>query len=127
MESRMKRWAGVSLLVLLATSAGITFDRHCPGCIDRGRVNKSCEWTDDMVFPIDVNNPTHRRHLIADAQLAEDLATRRADAEFNHLYGVEAHGGLVDSGRLRKECMANLMNVIQANHQVTEQQVQGVR
>ncbi|MGH9422353.1 MAG: hypothetical protein ACRD3J_20420, partial [Thermoanaerobaculia bacterium] len=97
--------------------------RHCPSCIDRSRVNKACGWTSDSAFPIDWNNPAHRQHLVADAQLAEDLAIRHGDAEFNRLYGVEGHGGLIDGGRVVKGCMTQLVTAIESNHAVTPGQI----
>jgi hypothetical protein len=48
----------------------------CPGCIDRNRVNTACKWTGDTAFPIDPQNRVHQQHLVADAQLAEELAIR---------------------------------------------------
>jgi hypothetical protein len=119
----MRRLLATSALLLLAVAGGVGFDRHCPSCIDRSRVNKVCAWTSDRVFPIDWNNPAHRQHLIADAQLAEDLAIRRADAEFNRLHGVEAHGGLIDGGGVVKGCMARLVSAIETNHAVTPGQI----
>jgi hypothetical protein len=61
----MKPW----LLVLVVTSGGIgaTYVR-CPGCIDRNRVNKTCEWSGDTAFPIDPENAAYQKHLVADAQ-----------------------------------------------------------
>jgi hypothetical protein len=38
------RFVAPSLLLLAAVSTGVAFARHCPGCIDRGRVNRACEW-----------------------------------------------------------------------------------
>jgi hypothetical protein len=119
----MKRLVAPSLLFLIAAWSGIAFARHCPGCIDRSRVNKNCEWTGDTAFAIDRTNPAQRRHLVADAQLAEDLAIRRADAEFNRLYGYEAHGGLIDHGRVVRECMGRLVGAIQSNHAVAPMQI----
>jgi hypothetical protein len=119
----MRHVLAPSLLLLVAVSSGVAFARHCPGCIDRSRVNKGCEWTGDTAFPIDWNNLPHRQHLVGDAQLAEDLAIRHADAEFYRLYGYEAHGGLIDNGRVVRECMARLVGMIQTNHAVTTQQI----
>jgi hypothetical protein len=119
----MKRLGASAVLLLGAVSTGVVFARHCPGCIERSRVNKACEWTGDVAFPIDWNNSAHRQHLVADAQLAEDLAIRHADAEFNRLYGYEAHGGLIDSGRVVRECMAQLVGAIEANHAVTLERI----
>jgi len=119
----MRRFVAPSLLLLAAAFSGIGLARHCPGCIDRSRVNKGCEWTGDAAFQIDRNNSAQRQHLVADAQLAEDLAIRHADAEFNRLYGSEAHGGLIDNGRVVRECMARLVGAIEANHAVTPEQI----
>jgi hypothetical protein len=97
------------------------------GCIDRHRVNPGCEWTGDVTFPIDTRNATHLKHLVADAQLAEELATRYADMEHERRFGYGGHGGLVDGGRLRADCLARLVSVIQANHAVTSAQVHAAR
>jgi hypothetical protein len=99
----------------------------CPDCIDRTRVNKACEWTGDTVFPIDPREPAHWRHLVADAQLAEELAIRHADAEFSRRFGVEHHGGLIDNGRFRRECLSRLFGAIEANHGVTPDQIRVAR
>jgi hypothetical protein len=119
----MRQLLAPTLLLLIAASSGVTFARHCPGCIDRSRVNKSCEWTGDTLFPIDWNNPAHQQHLVGDAQLAEDLAIRHADAEFGRRFGIEHHGGLIDNGRVVRECMARLVAAIETNHAVTMQQI----
>src|SRR5258706_9480862 len=83
-----------------------------PGGIDRSRVNANCEWTGDSSFPIDQQNTAHQQHLVADAQLAEELAIRYADAEHKRLFGYEGHGGLIDNGQLSVGCMATLVDVI---------------
>lgn len=92
-------------------------------CFDRDRVNKNCAWTNDTAFPLDLQNPAHQQHLIYDGQLAEDLAIRFADAEHKRLFGSEAHGGLIEGGRLRERCMARLVDVIEQSHAVTAEQV----
>jgi len=111
------------LLVALAVFTGVGIARYCPGCIDRGRVNKGCQSTGDSAFSIDWQDTSHWRHLTADAQLAEDLAIRYADAEFNRVDGYEAHGGLIEQGRVRNECMARLATAIETNHDVTSDQI----
>jgi hypothetical protein len=124
----MKRSLPPWLLVLVVTSGGIGAAYvRCPGCIDRNRVNKTCEWSGDTAFPIDQATAAHQKHLVADAQLAEELAIRYADAEFNRLYGYEAHGGLIDHGRVRNECMARLVAIIETTHAVTTEQVEVAR
>lgn len=115
-------------LLLVVMCGGITATYiTCPGCIDRTRVNSACEWSGDTRFEIDPRTPAHQRHLVSDAQLAEELAIRHADSEFNRLYGYEAHGGLIDGGRVRNECMARLVRRIETDHSVTAEQVQRAR
>jgi len=97
------------------------------GCIDRHRVNPGCEWTGDVTFPIDTRNSTDLEHLVADAQLAEELAIRYADMENERRFGYGARGGLVDGGRVRADCIARLVSVIQTNHAVTSKQVHAAR
>jgi hypothetical protein len=109
-------------LVVMAGGVWATYST-CPGCIDRSRVNKACEWTDDTAFPIDPQNAAHRTHLVSDAHLAEELAIRHADAEFGRRFGVEHHGGLIDGGRLRRECLSRMLQAIENNHGVTSGQV----
>jgi hypothetical protein len=94
-----------------------------PGCIARDRVNKNCDWTGDSRFTLDPENAAHQRHLIADAQLVEELGIRYADAEFGKRFGVEHHGGLLDSGRVRGECLARMSQAIENNHDVTAAQI----
>ena len=76
-------------LVLVAVMAvSLAVNRAiCLGCVDRHRGNRTCEWTGDTAFPIDVRNPAHWEHLVGDAQLAEELAIRYADTEFARRFG----------------------------------------
>ncbi len=112
------------VLVVMSAAIGAAYAHvGCAGCIDRNRVNKHCEWMGDTAFPIQSQDAAHQKHLVADAQLAEDLAIRYADAEFDRLYGYEAHGGLIDNGRVVKECMARLVAAIENNHAVTSEQI----
>jgi hypothetical protein len=113
-------------LVVMAGGVGTTYVT-CPGCIDRSRVNNACEWTGDVVFPIDPQNPAHRVHLVGDAQLAEELAIRYADAEHGRRFGVEHHGGLLEGGRVRNGCLSRMLRAIEVNHQVSAAAVQAAR
>jgi hypothetical protein len=70
---------------------------------------------------------SHQKHLVADAHLAEELAIRRADAEFGRRFGVEHHGGLIDNGRFRRECLVRMFDAIQSNHRVTSEQIRFAR
>jgi len=110
-----------SVLVLAATWA------RCPGCLDRTRLNESCVWTGDTSFRIDHDIPAHQQHLVHDAQLAEDLAVRYADAAHQRLYGSPGHGGLIERKRVVKECMARLVTSIETTHAVTVQDIESAR
>lgn len=124
----MRPFLAPFVLLLLVMTGGISATYvTCPGCIDRNRVNKRCEWTGDAAFPIDPPNTAHQAHLIADAQLAEELAIRYADAEFNRLCGHDGHGGLLENGRVRNACMARLVDVITKSHAVTAEQIHAAR
>ena len=61
----MKPWVP---LVASAAIVAVTWVR-CPGCLDRSRLNESCEWTGDTTFPLDPNNPTHQQRLVHDAPI----------------------------------------------------------
>jgi len=116
------------LVGLLVMAGGVsTTYVTCPGCIDRNRVNKSCEWTGDRTFAIDPLSAGHQQHLAGDAHLAEELAIRYADFEFGRRFGVEHHGGLLESGRIRNECLSRMLGAIEANHSVTPDQVHVAR
>lgn len=95
----------------------------CPGCIDPSRVNSGCEWTGDTAFPIDPQNAAHQKHLVSDAHIAEELAIRHADVESGRRFGVEYHGGVLDGGRLRRECLSRMLHAIENNHDATYEQV----
>jgi hypothetical protein len=124
----LRRFAALWFVLLLVVCALIGAKRAgCPGCIDMNRDNPTCEWRGDAQFRFDAANPAHHQHLVSDAQLAEEIAIRSADAEHGRLYGFEGHGGLVDRGRVRNACMARLVSRIQSNHGVTAQQIQVAR
>ena len=124
----MRRFLAPWLLLLVGMFGGIAATYvGCPGCIERDRVNSTCEWTGDTTFPLDSQNPAHQQHLIKDAQLAEDLAVRFADTEHKRLSGYKGHGGLIDNGRVVKECMARLFTTIENDHFVTSEEIQVAR
>ena len=99
----------------------------CPGCIDRTRINSACEWTGDTAFGIDPRHAAHQKHLVSDAHIAEELAIRHADAEAGRRFGVEGHGGLIDGGRLTRECLSRMLHAIENNHGVRSEQVRLAR
>lgn len=118
------------LAAFAVTAAAVLTYTRCPGCIPRDRVNDTCEWTETARFPLDLRNPAHQQHLVEDAQLAEELGIRYADAEHGRRYGVEHHGGLLENGRVRADCLAEMFHAVEATHDVTPAQVhlaRGVR
>ncbi len=120
----MKRLSVAAIAALAVMSAGVwTTYTVCPGCVDRGRANSSCEWTGDTAFGVNPLDVAHRRHLVADAHLAEELAVRYADGEFGRRFGVDHHGGLLDAGRFRRECLDRMLRAVEQHHQVTSTQV----
>lgn len=100
---------------------------YATGCIDRSRLNSSCEWTNDSSVALDLTLPADRQHLIADAQLAEGLAVRRADTEHKQRFGYGGHGGLIEHGRVLHECFGALANRIERDHGVTAAQIDEAR
>jgi hypothetical protein len=117
MEARKNRTRLCRLLLMVVLT----------GCIDRDRVNRHCEWTGDTAFHIDPRNGAHQQHLVHDAQLAEDLAVRYADAEHLRRFGYDGHGGLIDKGGVVGDCMARLVSTIEEHHSVTPEQVYAAR
>jgi hypothetical protein len=100
---------------------------RCPGCIPRDRVNKTCEWTGDARFSLEPQNPAHQEHLVEDAQLAEELGIRYADAEFGRRFGIEHHGGSLDNGRVRGDCLSRMFQAIESNHGATPDEIRLAR
>ena len=100
---------------------------RCPGCLQRGRVNAACEWRHDPAVPLDLARSLDRKHLVYDAQLAEDLAIRYADAEYRRRSGYDGHGGLIGDGNFRSRCMARLVDAIERNHAVTPDDIRVAR
>lgn len=120
----MKSLRAALLLGLAVMAGGVsTLYVTCPGCIDRGRINSACDWTGDTAFPVDASNAAHQKHLVSDAHIAEELAIRHADVEFGKRFGVEHHGGLIDGGSFRRECLSRMLLAIESNHRVTSEQV----
>lgn len=118
--------SGVVALAVISAAMWATYQK-CPGCIDRARANSNCEWTGDTAFAVDPLNVAHRRHLVADAHLAEELAVRHADWEFGRRFGFEHHGGLLDGGRFRGECLDRMLRALEQHHGVTREQVDVAR
>src|SRR6202008_2592072 len=83
--------------------------------------------TGDTRRPLDSGNADHRAHLTEDAQLAEELAIRNADAEHGRRFAVAHHGGLLDNGRFRQACLSQMFRAIEDNHGVSADEIQLAR
>ena len=108
-------------------SLSIVFLVSASGCLPRDRFNKSCEWTGDSAFQLDLQKPRDQQHLIQDAQLAEELRVRYADFKHKEATGYEGHGGLLDGGQFGNDCQAKLDRLIARTHGVTAQQIADAR
>jgi hypothetical protein len=97
------------------------------GCLDRTRVNTECRWSADDARPLDVQQWPQQRHLYEDVAIAEELAIRYADHVHKERFGSDAHGGLIEGGRLRDRCMATLVNAIANTHNLTPDRVEQAR
>jgi hypothetical protein len=111
------------LLLAVASLGAVVTLARCPGCIPRDRVNDRCAWTEVTGVPLDLGNSADWAHLVEDAQLAEELAIRYADAEHGRRFGVAHHGGLLENGRVRQECLSRLFETIEISHDVSSGQI----
>jgi hypothetical protein len=102
------------VLPILLLLAGLT------GCVRREGLNTSCQWPNEAPSPLDVHDPAHWRHLVADARFAEELAIRHGDS-FRGRETVEERGRRVD------QCTARLFTWIVRLHDVSLDDVQRAR
>jgi hypothetical protein len=87
-------------------------------CVDRTRVNNECDWRPESVRTLDLENPQDVAHLYEDAELVAEMGLRYADSMRERLYGIEGHGGLLEGGRYRDECLAKLTAVVASSHHI---------
>lgn len=83
--------------------------------------NSGCEWPQEIAAPLDLSRSAEARHLSGDAERAEDLAIRYADARRGPHSG-HFEGG-AEYGLARDQCMARLFQIVGSNHGVTEEQI----
>ncbi len=86
------------------------------GCIRRDGRNSDCRWPGETS-----NHPVSASHLSADAEFAEDLAVRYADAHF----GLRSPNPSENYGAERDRCMERLFEEIGKEHGVSVEQVSG--
>jgi hypothetical protein len=92
----------------------------CTACINVPR-NPNCAWSDEAAIPLDLNKAEHRRHLGADARVAEELAIRYADVTRGHRSGHYAGADTYHRGR--DQCLAALAREIASRHRIQPSQV----
>lgn len=83
------------------------------GCIG-GSKDPNCQWPPHQARVLDLSSRSDRRHLADDAQTAEDLAIRHADASRSPDW--QANRG--EYRRVREECRARLNASIAQQHSV---------
>jgi hypothetical protein len=97
----MNRPLGLFLFVLALT-----------GCAHRAQPNSNCDWPPEIAGARDAHE---------DAEFAEDLAIRYADARRGPHSGH--FDGMAEYGRTRDQCMVKLFQIVGSNHGVTQEQV----
>ncbi len=91
-------------------------------CTQHTHPNSNCEWPKETATTaLNPSRPSQQRHLSDDAEFAEDLAIRYADARAGPHSGH--FEGMAEYGQARDKCMTVLLNVIGSSHSVTEEQV----
>jgi len=92
------------------------------GCSRHPQPNSNCEWPQETAErTLNPSHPSQQRHLSDDAEFAEDLAIRYADARRGPRSGH--FEGMAEYVRTRDQCMTALFKVIGSCHGVTEEQV----
>ncbi len=104
----MRTGARLVILMVFVLGAG--------GCVRRDGRNSDCRWPGETS-----DHPVSARHLSADAEFAEDLAIRYADAHF----GPRSPNPSEEYGAERDRCMERLFEEIGKEHGVPVGQVSG--
>ena len=90
------------------------------GCDRSGGSNANCDWPQETKAPLDLKSSQPGRHLSKDAELAEDLAIRYADACCRPSGSTYSMAEYVQS---EDRCMAKLFEIVAKDHSVTPEQV----
>src|SRR5690349_16383512 len=104
----MREWPRIGIVIVFVVSAG--------GCVRRDGRNSDCRWPREAT-----THPVSARHLSVDAEFAEDLAIRYADAHF----GLHSPSPSENYGVERDRCMERLFAEIGKEHGVPIEQVSG--
>jgi hypothetical protein len=84
-------------------------------------MNDHCEWPHEQSFVLDLQDPGHRRHLIDDVRVAEELGVRFHDTYLNRGHGRP------EWPQTRDGCDAKLFEVIARTHHVADADVRHAR
>lgn len=103
----MRRAALVAILLLSTSCIGVNKDPNC-------------RWpADHQARALDLAAGSDRRHLADDAQTAEDLAIRHADASRS----PDWQRNVAEYHRVREECKARLFTTVSTQHAVSTEAV----
>lgn len=84
-------------------------------------MNADCEWPSESASALDIGAADHRRHLMADAKIAEELAIRYADRRHSRRPSRAQWRPTHDA------CLAKTFEVIASSHHVTAADVVAAR
>jgi hypothetical protein len=84
-------------------------------------MNDECGWPSEQAFVLDLQDAAHRRHLLNDVRVAEELGVRFHDTYLNR------GRGRPDWPLTRDDCDATLFESIGRNHDVTMADIRQAR
>ena len=99
------------ILALAICAAGVA------ACALPEGMNDECRWPSEPAFVIDLQDAAHRRHLLNDVRVAEELGVRFHDTYLNR------GRGRPDWPLTRDDCDAALFESIGRNHHVTMDEI----
>lgn len=106
----------------LTTVVSVVFvSQVCLGaCAMPNGMNDACQWPDEAAFTADLQDRAHRKHLVDDARVIEELVVRHTDAQWGH-------GPSVNKRQTRDACFARLFADVARVHDVTVADVETSR
>jgi hypothetical protein len=102
----LRSWAYALLLMAVSSSA----------CIVRPGMNRDCNWPSEASRPLDLTDGVDRRHLILDAEVAEELVDRYRFHQPNDQPACEKH--LTDA--VARTHSVNVNDVVRARDHIPE-------
>jgi hypothetical protein len=92
----------------------------CAGCAP-GPFDSKCDWPEEPASTLDLRTSADRRHLNADARIAEEIAIRHADATRGRRSGH--YQGSDEYQRSRERCLSTLSAAIAETHHLRIAQI----